>query len=712
MRLIKKGATSQSLYVEILDSTSTTGGRKTGLAYNTSSLVAYYVRAGGSATAITLATLAAANSAWSSGGFKEVDATNMNGIYRLDVPDAAFASGADSVVVTIKGATGMVQVSIAVQLVAWDPQDSVRGGLTALPNAAAEAAGGLYTRGSGAGQINQPANGMIDANVVRNAGTAIVSASGRQEVNLTHVDGTALGTHGSGQIPADVRQYGGSAGTFASGRPEVNTSHLAGSAVDQSGGLINANVKQISGDATAADNAESFFDGTGYAGTNNVIPTVTTLTNAPSDSSGVTTLLSRLTSARAGYLDVLNGIVAAIWAAVVDSSGVTTLLSRLSSARAGYLDNINNSALQTTAAQTGDSYAIVNSGTHGNAAIKGYVDDIGAAGAGLSAIPWNAAWDAEVQSEVQDAIEANHLDHLLAVTYDPASKPGAADALLNELVESDSGVSRFTANALEQAPSGGGGGSTDWTSDERTAIRSILGIPASGTTPEDPSSGILDTIRDSVATRASQTSVDDLPTNAELATALGTSDDAVLAAIAALNNLSQANIRTALGMASANLDTQLDALPTNAELATALGTADDAVLAAVAALNNLSSAQVQTAAAAALTAYDPPTHAELVSEINSVQSDIAGLNNLSAAQVNAEVDAALADYDGPTRAEATADKDEVITQVNANETKIDAVQAKTGQLTFTKANELDANIQSVNGVTVVGTGASGDEWGA
>lgn len=41
----------------------------------------------------------------------------------------------------------------------------------------------------------------------------------------------------------------------------------------------NADVIQISGDATAADNAEAFFDGTGYAGTNNVIPTVTTLTN-------------------------------------------------------------------------------------------------------------------------------------------------------------------------------------------------------------------------------------------------------------------------------------------------------------------------------------------------------------------------------------------------------------------------------------------------
>ena len=56
-RMIKKGATSQSIYVVALDSTSTTGGRKTGLAYNTSSLTAYYTRNGGSATAIMTAVM-------------------------------------------------------------------------------------------------------------------------------------------------------------------------------------------------------------------------------------------------------------------------------------------------------------------------------------------------------------------------------------------------------------------------------------------------------------------------------------------------------------------------------------------------------------------------------------------------------------------------------------------------------------------------------
>ena len=66
------------------------------------------------------------------------------------------------------------------------------------------------------------------------------------------------------------------------------------------------------------------------------------------------------------------------------------------------------------------------------------------------------------------------------------------------MLELDGLVYRYTTNALEQAPSGGGGGSTDWTSDERTAIRAILGIPTSGTTPTDPTTGILDTIRDLV----------------------------------------------------------------------------------------------------------------------------------------------------------------------------------------------------------------------
>jgi hypothetical protein len=63
---------------------------------------------------------------------------------------------------------------------------------------------------------------------------------------------------------------------------------------------------------------------------------------------------------------------------------------------------------------------------------------------------------AEVNAQVDSAIETYHLDHLFAVDYDPASPPGTATALLNELIEPDGGVSRFTVNALENAPSGTG----------------------------------------------------------------------------------------------------------------------------------------------------------------------------------------------------------------------------------------------------------------
>lgn len=39
-------------------------------------------------------------------------------------------------------------------------------------------------------------------------------------------------------------------------------------------------------------------------------------------------------------------------------------------------------------------------------------DDIGIAGAGLSAVPWNSSWDTEVESEVTDSLVAHNLDHL------------------------------------------------------------------------------------------------------------------------------------------------------------------------------------------------------------------------------------------------------------------------------------------------------------
>lgn len=71
---------------------------------------------------------------------------------------------------------------------------------------------------------------------------------------------------------------------------------------------------------------------------------------------------------------------------------------------------------------------------------------------------------------------------------------------VNGMLVLDGSVYQYTVNALENAPAGGGGGGgTDWTTDERTAIRSILGIPTSGVTPETPIIGVLSDTADAVA---------------------------------------------------------------------------------------------------------------------------------------------------------------------------------------------------------------------
>lgn len=81
-------------------------------------------------------------------------------------------------------------------------------------------------------------------------------------------------------------------------------------------------------------------------------------------------------------------------------------------------------------AQTGDSFARLGAPAGASvsadiAAIEAQTDDIGAAGAGLTAVPWNAAWDAEVQSEVQDALDATLAD---SVPSD-GTRPSMAQAI-------------------------------------------------------------------------------------------------------------------------------------------------------------------------------------------------------------------------------------------------------------------------------------------
>lgn len=137
--IVKRGTTSWR-GARLFCFSSTTFLPKSDVAYNSSGIDLWYQRQGAAKTSITEATLAAADSAYSSGGFIHVS----DGHYRLDLPDAALASSAGVNFVDFGGTvTGGVFVGGRIRLTDLDLDDSVRAGLTALPNAAADAAGGL-----------------------------------------------------------------------------------------------------------------------------------------------------------------------------------------------------------------------------------------------------------------------------------------------------------------------------------------------------------------------------------------------------------------------------------------------------------------------------------------------------------------------------------------------------------------------------------------
>lgn len=188
--------------------------------------------------------------------------------------------------------------------------------------------------------------------------------------------------------------------------------------------------------------------------------------------------------------DALNGCVVCIhdvasdvqlgFAVVSDYTGSTKTVTLTAGVTftAAATDNISiyppgNSKWFGQTAQTGDGTDLTEAGGTGDH---------------LTAIPWNSAWDTEVESECNDALVAIHLDHLLAADYDPASKPGTATALLNELVENDGGVSRFTTNALEQGPSGSGS-SPDHTTTIATLASQVSFTLTAGSADDDAYNG-------------------------------------------------------------------------------------------------------------------------------------------------------------------------------------------------------------------------------
>lgn len=114
---IDQGTTSKRISIFIPDAQAPDGEGLAGLVYNSATLTWTYWRedeGNAAGTAVTLAT--ATRGTWSTGGFVEKDATLMPGWYEIGVPNAALASGAKWVVMTLRGAANMVPCQVRIQL--------------------------------------------------------------------------------------------------------------------------------------------------------------------------------------------------------------------------------------------------------------------------------------------------------------------------------------------------------------------------------------------------------------------------------------------------------------------------------------------------------------------------------------------------------------------------------------------------------------------
>jgi hypothetical protein len=172
--------------------------------------------------------------------------------------------------------------------------------------------------------------------------------------------------------------------------------------------------------------------------------------------------------------------------------------------------------------QTGDSYAIVNSGTHGNAAIKAETASI-------------LADTNELQT---DWANGGRLDLILDAR---ASQTSVDDLPTN--AELATALTNLDAAVSTRAPAATALSTAQWT---------------------NARAGYLDNINNATLAGAS------FPTDPADQSLVIAATDAITAAIAALNNLDAAGVRAAVGLAAANLDTQLADLPTASENATAL----------------------------------------------------------------------------------------------------------------------------------------------
>lgn len=434
---------------------------------------------------------------------------------------------------------------------------------------------------------------------------------------------------------------------------DVSVTQFLGTAVSTpaTAGILDVNVKNIDNDAASASGTVTFPNAT-LASTTNItagtITTVTNLTNAPTAGDLTATMKTSVetatqtgltaqgyTSTRAGYLDTLNGLVAAIWAAA--TSGLTTVGS------------IGKKLADWTigTAQTGDSYARL--GAPAGASVSA---DIAAMKVDTAAIlvDTGTTLDARIPAalvggRMDASVGAMAANVMTAAALATDAGAEIADAVWDEVLSG-----HLTAGTTGAGLNAAGSAGDPWS----TAVPGAYGAGTAGKI-------LGDNLNATVSSR--------------LATSGYTAP------------LDAAGTRTAVGLASANLDTQLTAID---------DFLDTEVAAIKAKTDNLPS--------------DPADASDLTASfvtVNATLATIAGYIDTEVAAIKAKTDNLPTDpADASDIAASFSSIASTLTTIAAYiDTEVAAIKAKTDNLTFTSGTDLDVNVQKINDVTITGNGS-------
>lgn len=237
MRSIVKDSVDQSVVIRIIDSSD--GTPETGVEHNSAGIDLWYRREGATQTAIVEAALGALDAAHADGGIEHMG----HGYYRLDLPDAAVATGVDGVMVggTV---TGMIVIGCYVPLI------------EALLTAA-----GIVNEWESQSQAD-PSGFHVNVMEWLSQACATPTANGVPEVDLTHIMGTILTEGGAGRLAAAfIKLFDVVAPLLvASDVMRGTDSSLLAANVNVSGGVVEANVEQIMDDVQSATDLKDLVD--------------------------------------------------------------------------------------------------------------------------------------------------------------------------------------------------------------------------------------------------------------------------------------------------------------------------------------------------------------------------------------------------------------------------------------------------------------------